>query len=79
MAKVKLPIQINEHELELKVGSISELINFLERTYPNRIVIDGKLNKFLNLYVNGVDYRLLDHEKLKETDEVIIFPAIAGG
>jgi sulfur-carrier protein len=41
----------------------------------------GKLRRFLNVYVNSEDIRFLDHQStpLKPGDEVSIVPAVAGG
>ena len=41
----------------------------------------GRLNRFVNIYVNDEDIRFLDNldTKVDEGDEVSIVPAIAGG
>jgi len=43
--------------------------------------INGELNKFVNVYVNGEDIRFLNgiDTTLIDTDEVSIVPAMAGG
>ena len=42
---------------------------------------DGKLRSFVNVYVNEDDIRFLEEKEtaVKESDEVSIVPAIAGG
>lgn len=42
---------------------------------------EGKLRRFVNIYVNQEDIRFLQGEEtlLKDNDEISIIPAIAGG
>ncbi|WP_024756379.1 MoaD/ThiS family protein [Streptomyces exfoliatus] len=46
-----------------------------------RIVDDGKLRRFVNVYLNDEDVRFLDgiDTKLTDGDSVTILPAVAGG
>ncbi|MGD6745197.1 MoaD/ThiS family protein [Streptomyces sp. BH106] len=46
-----------------------------------RIVDDGKLRRFVNVYLNDEDVRFLDgiDTKLSDGDNVTILPAVAGG
>ncbi|EFG64745.1 MoaD/ThiS family protein [Streptomyces sp. SPB074] len=46
-----------------------------------RIVDDGKLRRFVNVYLNDEDVRFLDgiSTKLSDGDSVTILPAVAGG
>jgi molybdopterin synthase sulfur carrier subunit len=66
-------------------GSIGEIIDDLEQKHPglkDRICeADGRVRRFVNLYVNGDDIRFLDNlgSPVKDGDEVSIVPAIAGG
>jgi MoaD family protein len=75
----------NEATLECNGSNISELFDFLEKTYPgikSRLCDEeGKPRRFLNLYVNSEDIRFLDgtETSLKDGDEVSIVPAVAGG
>ncbi|NEO24888.1 MoaD/ThiS family protein, partial [Moorena sp. SIO4A5] len=63
----------------------SELIESLESNCPGikqRLCDEqGKPRRFLNLYVNGEDIRLLENTetKLNNGDEVSIVTAVAGG
>lgn len=66
-------------------GTIKELLANLESSYPGMrerfYDEDGKLRRFINIYVNSEDIRFLQGEDtpLKDGDEVSIVPAIAGG
>ncbi len=66
-------------------GTVQELLQDLERQYPGfrERLCDpqGKLRRFVNIYVNEEDIRFLKQEAtpVKEGDEVSIIPAIAGG
>ncbi len=65
--------------------TIQELLLDLERQYPgfkDRLCDpQGRLRRFVNIYVNEEDIRFLKAEAtpLKDGDEVSIIPAIAGG
>ena len=75
----------NQAEVTGSGATIDELISDLEKQYPgikDRLCdSDGKLRRFVNLYLNEEDIRFLQQEAtpLKEGDEVSIIPAIAGG
>jgi molybdopterin synthase sulfur carrier subunit len=66
-------------------GSVSEAIAGLCHDYPavgERVLDDdGQPRRFVNIYVNGDDIRLLQGPatQLKDGDEVILAPAVAGG
>ena len=88
--KVRIPTPLqgltqNQEEVSASGKTISELILSLEKSYPGlreRICDEqGKLRRFVNVYVNEEDIRFLKGEAtpLKEGDEVSIIPAIAGG
>ncbi len=72
-------------EIPASGGTISELLQDLERQYPgfkDRLCdTQGRLRRFVNIYVNEEDIRFLKQEDtpLKDGDEVSIIPAIAGG
>ncbi len=70
--------------VEAPSGKIIDIINALDREYPGlaeRICQDGKIRRFINIYVNEEDVRFLQGEEtlVKDGDEVSIVPAIAGG
>ncbi len=63
---------------------VISLINDLDQKYPGlgeRISEDGKLRRFVNIYVNEEDVRFMKNEEteVKDGDEISIVPAIAGG
>lgn len=66
-------------------STILELLADLERQHPGvkeRICDEqGKLRRFVNVFVNEEDIRFLqgDQTPVKDGDEVSIIPAIAGG
>jgi molybdopterin synthase sulfur carrier subunit len=66
-------------------GTVAALVNDLEHRHPGlkeRICDDeGKVRRFVNIFVNGDDIRFLNNLEttLKDGDEVSIVPAIAGG
>lgn len=88
--KVRVPAPLqkltqNQEEVTADGANVKEIIEDLEKNYPGikeRICDDqGKVRKFINIYVNGEDVRFLqqDETPVKDKDEVSIIPAIAGG
>lgn len=75
----------NQAEIECEATTIDELIHALETAFPGikgRLCDEnGKLRRFLNIYVNSEDIRFLDGQAtaLTDTAEVSIVPAVAGG
>ena len=72
-------------EVQCSGTSVNDLLNDLEKRYPGikeRLCDEqGKLRRFVNIFVNEEDIRFLqmDATPLKDGDEVSIIPAIAGG
>ena len=72
-------------EVACEGKSVTELLADLERRHPGikeRICDqDGKLRRFVNIFVNEEDIRFLkgDQTPVKDGDDVSIIPAIAGG
>ena len=66
-------------------ATICELINNLDAGYPGikeRLCLeDGSIRTFINIFVNGEDIRFLQdiNTSIKDSDEISIMPAIAGG
>lgn len=87
--KVRIPTPLQrltqgKEEVEGSTGTIIEVINDLEKRFPGiaeRITENGKVRRFVNIYLNDEDIRFLNTEKtvVKDGDEVSIVPAIAGG
>jgi molybdopterin synthase sulfur carrier subunit len=73
-----------EKSVEAKGATVAEVIDDLEARHPGvaaRLVNDGKLHRFVNIYVNDEDVRFsggLDTE-ISDGDSVTILPAVAGG
>ena len=65
-------------------GTLSAVIDDLEANHAglkDRLINDGKLHRFVNVYVNDEDVRFsggLDTE-VADGDSVTILPAVAGG
>ncbi len=65
-------------------ASLSALIDDLEANHPGlkeRLIDNGDLRRFVNVYVDGEDIRFLDglETAVEDGDEVTILPAVAGG
>ncbi|WP_018179522.1 MoaD/ThiS family protein [Jongsikchunia kroppenstedtii] len=65
-------------------STLGELIDNLDGAHAgikDRLVADGKLHRFVNIYVNDEDVRFtggLD-TAIADGDDVTILPAVAGG
>jgi molybdopterin synthase sulfur carrier subunit len=88
--RVRVPVQLraltNGEEVVSASGkSVLEIIEDIEKRYPgvkDRICeTDGKVRRFVNIFVNEEDIRFLDNLQtpISDKDEVSIIPAIAGG
>ena len=65
-------------------ATLSALIADLEARHPgiaDRMMEDGALRRFVNIYVNDEDVRFLGglETPLSDGDEVVVLPAVAGG
>jgi len=75
----------SQSEVKVSGSDISTLIDDLESKYPGlkqRICDDeGKIRRFVNVFINDEDIRFLGNEaaKLKDGDIISIVPAVAGG
>jgi molybdopterin synthase sulfur carrier subunit len=87
---VHVPTALRAHvndqaRVELESGTIGEILDRLVDQYPalkGRLLDDGgKLNKFVNVYVNDEDVRFLENlaTAVKAGDTVTLVPSIAGG
>lgn len=88
--KVRIPSPLqkltnNQSEVLCEAKNINELLSSLEQQYPGireRLCdAEGKLRRFVNVYVNEEDIRFLQGQEtsLKMGDDISIIPAIAGG
>ena len=70
--------------VEGKGGTLDELFTDLDSRHAGlraRLVDDKGLRKFVNVYLNDEDVRVLDGlgTSVKEGDTLVILPAMAGG
>jgi len=72
-------------EVSAAGGTVGEIVASLEASFPGikeRLCdANGKLRRFVNVYVNNEDIRFEQNEEtaVKDGDEISIVPAIAGG
>ncbi len=72
-------------EVEVSGASVGEALADLAEQYDGlkeRLYDEnGKIRRFVNLYLNNEDIRFLDHlqTQLKDGDELSIVPSVAGG
>lgn len=65
-------------------ATLSALIDDLESRHPglrDRLLDDGALRRFVNVYLNDEDVRFLDgtNTTVSDGDSVTVLPAVAGG
>ncbi len=70
--------------VQAKGGTLADLIDSLDADNPGiktRLVENGALRRFVNIYVNDEDVRFLGglEAELADGDEVTVLPAVAGG
>ena len=73
-----------EKTVEGSGGTLDELFSDLEQRHPGlreRLVDDGQLRRFVNVYLNDEDVRFLGGlaTDVGEGDDITILPAVAGG
>ena len=90
MPSVRIPTPLRKLTNDLEVVSaagatVGELLDNLDKAFPGlreRICDEqGNVRRFVNIFVNDEDIRFLEERAtpVKDTDEVSIVPAIAGG
>ena len=88
VVRIPTPLQkltAEKPEVTAEGGTVQEILQDLDRQFPglkDRLCDpNGKLRRFVNLYVNEEDIRFLKQEAtpIKDGDELSIIPAIAGG
>jgi sulfur-carrier protein len=73
-----------EKAVDADGATLSALIDDLENNHPGlkgRLIEDGDLRRFVNIYVNDEDVRFIGglEAPLADGDEVVVLPAVAGG
>ena len=73
-----------EKAVSAQGASLSALIDDLEVNHPgikDRLIENGDLRRFVNVYVNDEDVRFLGglDAPVTDGDQVVVLPAVAGG
>ncbi|HEY7892930.1 MAG TPA: ubiquitin-like small modifier protein 1 [Solirubrobacteraceae bacterium] len=90
MATIKIPPVLRasvggEKEVNANGQNIGEVLQDLAQSHPptasQLFSADGQLNRYVNVYLNDEDVRVLDglQTPVDENDTVVILPAMAGG
>ena len=90
MPTVKIPPVLRQHtdgqaEVSVEGSNVGEVLRGLVEQHPGTerqlFSDDGELNRFVNVYLNDEDVRVLDglDTAASEADTVVILPAMAGG
>ena len=90
MATIRIPPVLRpsvggERELSAEGSSVGEILRSLADSHPDTktqlFAADGGLNRYVNVYLNDEDVRVLDglDTEVGTTDTLVILPAMAGG
>jgi molybdopterin synthase sulfur carrier subunit len=90
MATVRIPPVLRpktggQPEVEASGETVGEVLRGLTAEYPDTQAQlfgeDGDLNRYVNIYLNDEDVRVLNglDTAVKDGDTVVILPAMAGG
>jgi MoaD family protein len=90
MSNVKIPPVLRsstggEKEVSAAGGTVGEVLRSLAESHPSTesqlFSEDGQLNRYVNVYLNDEDVRVLDglETPVKDADTLVILPAMAGG
>jgi molybdopterin synthase sulfur carrier subunit len=90
MAIIRIPPVLRpsvggEKELSAEGTSVGQILNAVVESHPETrsqlFSSDGGLNRYVNVYLNDEDVRVLDglDTAVGETDTLVILPAMAGG
>jgi sulfur-carrier protein len=90
MATVKIPPVLRasvggEKELSASGSSVGEVLRSVADSHPDTqaqlFASDGGLNRYVNVYLNDEDVRVLDglDTSIGDGDTLVILPAMAGG
>ena len=90
MSTIKIPPVLRastggEREVAAEGADVGELLRALATQHPatesQLFAEDGALNRYVNVYLNDEDVRVLDglDTAVKADDTVVILPAMAGG
>ena len=90
MATIRIPPVLRpsvggEREVSADGSSVGEVLRSLAEQHPETesqlFSEDGELNRYVNVYLNDEDVRVLDGlgTSVSDGDTVVILPAMAGG
>ena len=90
MSTVKIPPVLRSSvggakEVDAEGGDVGEVLRSLASQHPatesQLFSEDGELNRYVNVYLNDEDVRVLDGlgTSVSESDTIVILPAMAGG
>jgi sulfur-carrier protein len=90
MATIKIPPVLRasvggEREVSASGGNVGEILRDLAASYPATesqiFSSEGELNRYVNVYLNDEDVRVLDglDTAVGDGDVLVILPAMAGG
>ena len=90
MATVRIPPVLRpktggQPEVEAGGATVGEVLRTLTSEHPDTegqlFGAEGELNRYVNVYLNDEDVRVLDglETAVKDGDTVVILPAMAGG
>ena len=74
-----------EAEVSVDGGTVGDALRALAERYPSTkdqlFSPEGELNRYVNVYLNDEDVRVLDglETEVKPQDTIVILPAMAGG
>jgi molybdopterin converting factor small subunit len=74
-----------EKEVQAPGGNVGEVLRALAEAHPatesQLFSGEGQLNRYVNVYLNDEDVRVLDglDTGVGESDTIVILPAMAGG
>ena len=90
MATIRIPPVLRpsvggEKELEAPGDNVGDILRALVDSHPDTqtqlFAPDGGLNRYVNVYLNDEDVRVLDglDTAVSDADTLVILPAMAGG
>ena len=90
MATIRIPPVLRpyvggEKQLNAEGSSVGQILKSVADEYPDTqsqlFSADGQLNRYVNVYLNDEDVRVLDglDTSVGDSDTLVILPAMAGG
>jgi molybdopterin converting factor small subunit len=90
MATIRIPPVLRASvggvkEIQADGGSVGEILRAVVDSHPDTqsqlFAPDGQLNRYVNVYLNDEDVRVLDglDTEVGDHDTLVILPAMAGG